>query len=94
MTKVLAVHQNGYVWHIPAEKIAENYANYYFSNHTDCSYDEEFQACMEDDYTMSDWFGNNMDLEDVIEYAVLVKRPTPQETVKCDEDWDYDFENM
>lgn len=94
MTKVLAVYQNGYKWHIPAEKIAENYANYYSGNHEDCSYDEEFQTCMEDDYTMADWFGNNMDLDDVAEHAVLIKSPTPQTSILLDQEFETEFEDV
>lgn len=78
MKKMYAVTmENGDVYVVPAELIADNYAKYYQENN-DEDYDENHEAMMHwfdtNDYEFADWAKNNMDWDDVKHAAVLLKR--------------------
>lgn len=77
MVKVLRIDDSGFVWDVPAAKIAHNRASYYEEYDKDTTFDEEFAFTMADDYEIHDWFFNNMDWEDVAESATLIKQPQP-----------------
>lgn len=67
--------ENGDIYGVPAELIADNYAKYYENTGED--YQENYDAMMywfhTDDYDFADWAKNNMDWDDVKEHAVLLK---------------------
>lgn len=71
---------NGDKYGVPAKVIADNYATYYQSVGED--YQENFDTMMDwfhqGDFEFADWAKNNMDWDDVKEYAVLLER-APQE---------------
>lgn len=79
--------ENGDVYGVPAELIADNYAKYYEKNGED--YQENYEAMMEwfhtDDYEFADWAKNNMDWDDVKDKAVLLE--TIRKEVDFQEGW-------
>ena len=68
--------ENGDVYGVPAELIADDYAKYYASLGED--YHENYNTMMHwfeiGDYSFADWAKDNMDWDDVQEKAVLLKR--------------------
>lgn len=68
--------ENGDIYGVPAELVADNYAKYYESTGED--YQEKYEAMMHwfhtDDYEFADWAKNNMDWYDVKDKAVLISR--------------------
>jgi len=59
---------------VPAELIANNYAEYYESRGD--YYKESFDLCMDDRETLLDWFENNMDYDDYSEKLELISHGT------------------
>ena len=74
MTKYLEIDDGGFVWRIPLQVIAEKRADYY-ADDPDTTREEEIAFVMDDDFEGIDWYGNNMDFEDVAEHAKLVRTP-------------------
>lgn len=70
----LIIEDEGYIWEIPMEKIAENYANHY-SNLGKPEWEEEYDYIMQCPDEGLDWYMGDMDFEDVEDVAVLVKVP-------------------
>lgn len=66
--------ENGDVYGVPAEIIADDYAKYYESTGED--YQENYDAMMHwfhtDDYDFADWAKGNMNWDDVKDHAVLI----------------------
>lgn len=60
---------DGSKWDVPARLIAENRAKHY-ADDPDSSYEEEYEFTMSDDFELKDWAANNMDWDDVKEFAV------------------------
>lgn len=75
MVKVLRIYDSGFVWEVPAERIAANRAAYYAERDKDATFEEEFNFTMGDDYELRDWFLNNMDWKDVKDSARFVASP-------------------
>lgn len=73
--RVLRIEDRGYVWHVPLETIAENYAKHYQDRGED--YQESYDYIMEDRHEGSEWYHNNMDFDDVASEAKLVATPIP-----------------
>lgn len=67
MKKVLELNDKGFVWHIDADFIAKHRANHYAKGEPDHVFQEEYNHAMSDDFELYDWYGNNMDWEDVPE---------------------------
>ncbi len=67
---------DGSVWGIPAEAIADNRAKYYADIDPDTDYNEEYAAMLEwfdtNDFEFADWAKNNMDWDDVKDKAFLM----------------------
>jgi len=67
--------ENGDVYGIPAEVVAKNYANHYKQWDSE-DYDQNFAVMMSwfdtDDFEFADWAKNNMDWDEVKEYAELI----------------------
>lgn len=61
------------VFKIPAEVIADSFAQYYSDKDEDRSYEDEYNFAMEDPYQLHDWLMNNMNWEDVEDEAELVR---------------------
>ena len=61
---------DGSKWDVPARLVAENRAKYYAKNDPDTTYEEEFEFTMSDEYELFDWAADNMNWEDVEEFAV------------------------
>lgn len=76
--KYLTITENGYVYAVPAEVIAKDRANWY-KDEEDNSFEEEFKYTMENNFEISEWFSNNMNWEDVSEFAVLIETPEYEE---------------
>ena len=80
--------ENGDVYGIPAEVIADNFAKYYQVNH-DEDYQENYETMLywfdTKDYEFADWAKNNMDWDDVKEQAVLLE--TIKKEVDFQEGW-------
>lgn len=72
--KYLTITENGYVYAVPAEVIAKDRANWY-KDEEDNSFEEEFKYTMENNFEISEWFSNNMNWEDVEQYATLIETP-------------------
>ena len=68
--------RNGEVWGVPAEIIAENYAEYQESLGKEYSkyYDTMLEWFDEGDYEFADWAKNNMDWSDVKDQAFLMEK--------------------
>lgn len=79
--------ENGDVWAVPAEVIADNYAKEYESCGED--YQENFDAMMNwfdaKDFEFEDWARNNMDWDDVKDKAFLYKKN--EQPVDFQEGW-------
>ena len=71
--------ENGDVYGVPAELIADDYAKHYASLGED--YQENYNAMMHwfetDDYEFADWAKGSMDWDDVKDKAVLLKEEMP-----------------
>ena len=68
--------QNGYVYRVPAEVVADDRARYYAEKDEDPNvYKEEYDYTLESDFELSDWFSGNMNWEDVADKAELVTAP-------------------
>lgn len=80
--------ENGDVYGVPAELIADNYAKYYQEEYGE-NYDENHEAMMHwfdtKDYEFADWAKNNMDWDDVKHAAVLLNKY--EMTVDFQEGW-------
>lgn len=63
---------DGVQWDVPARVIAENRAKYYADKDPDTTYADEFEFTMTDKYELQDWAANNMDWDDVKDYAKKV----------------------
>lgn len=72
--KIFEIEWNGCLWEFPASIVADNRAKYYAEKDKDTTYDEEFKYAMDEDVELIDWFGNNMDWEDVEDKATLVRQ--------------------
>lgn len=103
MTKVLRIEEGGYVWVIPAEKIAENRADYYADLESqrgtgayDLVYQEEFEETMADDEELREWYLSNMDYSDVQEFSRLIFSPVPPKhpTFHREVDTDIDIQEI
>ncbi len=76
--KMLAVTNQGHVWHVPLIKIAENRADFYVTRpDPEATRDDEIAFVMDDTYEGIDWFQNNMNWSDISAFAVLVQTPEP-----------------
>ena len=75
--KVIEIMEDGFIWHIPLQVIAEARARHY-ANDKDTTFKEEVEYVMDDDFEGIDWYLNNMDFEDVAEHARLVQTPQPK----------------
>lgn len=85
--KVLRITMpDGSEWEVPASLIAKHRAGYYEYNEQSTAYKNEFQATMQNDYTLLDWAPNNMDWSDVSAHAKQVMPPNPPE-VDFQEAW-------
>ena len=78
MKKYYAVTmENGDVYGVPAELIADNYAKYYQESNGE-DYQENFDTMMywfdTNDYEFADWAKGTMDWDDVKDEAVLLKK--------------------
>jgi hypothetical protein len=83
MINILITFSNGETFAIPAEVVAKARADYYAGR--DCKddaslkfedvYRSEFEATMDDDFELLDWFNNNMNWSDVAFSAVRVVSP-------------------
>lgn len=66
--------ENGDVWGVPAEVIADNYAKYYENRGE--AYQENYDTMLNwfdtNDFEFADWAKNNMDWDDVKDKAFLV----------------------
>lgn len=75
--KIRITFNNGDCFDVPAEIIAKSRTSYYAEKdgflEDSVEWDEEMELSM-NSYELSDWIGNNMDWEDVSEYAVQVKK--------------------
>lgn len=76
--KVLEIYDEGYIWQIPLECIADHRASYYVSVDSDAIYQDEFEYLISDDYEAKDWYLNNMNFSDIKEKARLIKTPEPK----------------
>lgn len=69
--------ENGDVYGIPAEVIADHYAKHYLKEHGE-DYEENYEAMLHwfdtNDYEFADWAKNNMDWDDVKHAAVLLEK--------------------
>ncbi len=78
------ITENGDVWGVPAEVIADNYARHYES----CgeSYQENFDSMLNwfdtNDFEFADWAKDNMDWDDVKEKAFLIRKGEPKEDLQ------------
>lgn len=80
--------ENGDVYGVPAEVIADNFAKYYKENHDEnyeLNYDTMLYWFDTRDYEFADWAKNNMDWDDVKDKAVLLEREVKQ--VDFQEGW-------
>lgn len=68
--------KQGYTYKVPADVVAKDRANHYKDESPE-AYQEEYDYTMSSDFELTDWFGNNMNWEDVAQYANLVSAPTP-----------------
>lgn len=66
---LVLVLPSGAEWGIPAEVIAKHRARHYADNDPDTTFDEEFAWTMENEFELRDWAANNMNWEDVREFA-------------------------
>ena len=63
------------IWQVPAHLIAENRAKYYAERKGKELYLEEYEFTLNDDSILIDWATNNMDWEDVSQYATIIEKP-------------------
>ena len=71
--------EDGEVWQIPLDIIANHRADYYQSKgEPDFNYEEEVAFVMNDDYEGQDWLQNNMDYEDFKDYVTIIPNTKPQ----------------
>ena len=75
MTKYIEIESHGYVWRADAHHVADDRAKYYSDIDSSTTYEEEYDFTMSDDYTLLDWYGNNMDFNP--EHFTLVVTPPP-----------------
>lgn len=71
MIKTLVIEDRGYVWHVPLDLVARHRADHYRED----GWDQEFEYAMSNPDECVDWFGNNMDWEDVMDMAYLAQTP-------------------
>lgn len=88
MIQFLAIEDEGFVWHIPLLKIAENRADYY-ADDPDTTREEEIEYALSDRGSEAlDWYLNNMNFSDISDFAVLVDVPKvkdkPGNDAECD----------
>lgn len=76
MKKVIQIEDQGFIWHIPLEHIADHRAKYYEKNDKDTTYEEEYNYVMNDNYEGVDWFLSNMNWSDVAIVAKLMVTPS------------------
>lgn len=75
MSKKLRVTMpDGSEWDVPAEIIAKNKAEHYY-NEGDEDFKEEYEFTLSDNEELIDWAENNMNWEDVKQYALQIKGP-------------------
>lgn len=81
--------EDGSKWGVPAEIIAKNRAEYYAGIDKDTDYRLEFEAMInwfdKGDISFSDWAKDNMDWDDVKEYAEQIH--TPPKEVDWQDGW-------
>lgn len=66
--------QDGRVFKVPAEFIADKFAEYYSDRHDDTTYEEEKEFALNDSYQVYDWVVGNMNWEELEENAELIRR--------------------
>ena len=76
MTKMIEIDDNGHVWNVPLQFIADHRAKYYAERDDDTTHQEEVDFVIDDDYEGIDWMQNNMNFEDYAGVAVKVQTPT------------------
>lgn len=69
---VLIKFSNGEEWHIPAQIVCDDRDEYYKDELEDTARD---YLADQDDYDITDWLSNNMNWEDVKDYAAKVTEP-------------------
>jgi RimJ/RimL family protein N-acetyltransferase len=69
--------KDGSRWAVAGEVIAHNRASYYAEDDPETTYEAEFEHTITDRYELIDWLGNNMNAEDVVDYAVCVRPARP-----------------
>lgn len=71
---------NGDVYGVPAEVVADNYAQHCADTGEDYqeNYDDMIRWFDADDYEFADWAKNNMDWDDVKEHAMLLEKGCPK----------------
>lgn len=68
---------DGSKWDVPAEKIAENRADYYSDGDRSSDvYEREFKYALANDTALEDWASNDMNWDDVSEFATKVEAPS------------------
>lgn len=75
----ITIKQNGHVWRVPLEAVADHRARYYAQRDPDTTYQQEYDYVMEDEYEGLDWFQNNMDFSDIADKATLTAAHIPSE---------------
>jgi hypothetical protein len=77
---------DGSKWDVEAMLISENRADYYSQKEemTAAEYQEEIEFAMKNAYELHDWAANNMNWEDVKEFAKLV---TDRPDIDYQEGW-------
>jgi len=76
---------DGSEWSIPVSWIADNHSEYYAERES-VTLDEakiETMEIFKDDYEIIDWASNNMDWDDVVDYAEMISEPE----VDYDDGW-------
>ncbi|AFL99487.1 hypothetical protein Desde_1055 [Desulfitobacterium dehalogenans ATCC 51507] len=76
---------DGCKWDVPAKVIAEDRAKYYAAADPDTTYEEEFEFTMGNDFELKDWSGNNMNWDEVKDYAEKAILPDP--VIDWEEGW-------
>lgn len=78
MAKVIEIEDNGHVWHVPLQFIAEHRADHY-ADDPDTTREEEIEFVMSNSFEGIDWIQNNMNFSDYASACVKVKTPTVSE---------------
>jgi hypothetical protein len=79
---VIAEFSDGSRWAIPAERLAQSYADYYSESKEE--FEDNFDYIMSDDRELLDWATNNADWEDVEIFARYLGN---SRTVNYNKEW-------